>query len=632
MARTTIPAELVAINAIQGTLIADNAITAVHIATNAVSGTLVADNAITSTHIAQNNVTATQIAQNTITVTQMADSAIETAKINNDAVTQAKIADDAVGADQLAANAVVSASIANGTIVAADLADNAVTLAKMASLARGKIIYGDSAGDPAALAVGSNGQVLTTDGTDISWGAVSGGGGVDGISSSADATAITIDSSERVMIGSTTSAISANAQKLQIANAGATSVYHSSVMLHSQQNDGNANVTRISWSGGDGASTGRVFSSIEGGKENSTSGEYGGMISMSTRPHGGTQTERMRITSTGNVGIGTTSPSSLLSIKNNGSGGTWPLRIFNSQDSDMLVGFYESSSGDGYNGMLYMNDGAGNTDVKLSTNGPSWFNGGSVGINETSPDFTGFGSDGGGLELDDVGQNFTAVKVSHGATGEVYLAANTGAAYLWGKANSPTVIGTNNAERIRISETGQMFIGKTGINQTTTTGHTFQTSGTVYRTDFNVANNEFMIFNNHSSPAGTASLSFRYNNSQKGSIGLTSSAVSFNTSSDYRLKENVDYDWNATTRLKQLKPARFNWISDDTNTLVDGFIAHEVTSIVPNAVEGTKDEVYDDDHELAGEPKYQQVDHSKLVPLLVKTIQELEARVKTLEG
>jgi len=174
MARTTIPAELVAINAIQGTLIADNAITAVHIATNAVSGTLVADNAITSTHIAQNNVTATQIAQNTITVTQMADSAIETAKINNDAVTQAKIADDAVGPDQLAANAVVSASIANGTIIEADMADNAVTLAKMASLARGKIIVGDSAGDPSALAIGSNGTVLSSDGTDVSWAAAAG--------------------------------------------------------------------------------------------------------------------------------------------------------------------------------------------------------------------------------------------------------------------------------------------------------------------------------------------------------------------------------------------------------------------------------------------------------------------------
>lgn len=173
MARTTIPSELVAINAIQGTLIADNAITAVHIATNAVSGTLIADNAVTSTHIAQNNVTATQILQNTITVTQLADDAVETAKINASAVTTAKINNGAVTADKLAANSVTSAKIVNGTIVAADLADDAVTIAKMAALARGKIIYGDSSGAPAALALGSSGTVLKSDGTDISWGAES---------------------------------------------------------------------------------------------------------------------------------------------------------------------------------------------------------------------------------------------------------------------------------------------------------------------------------------------------------------------------------------------------------------------------------------------------------------------------
>ena len=77
-----------------------------------------------------------------------------------------------------------------------------------------------------------------------------------------------------------------------------------------------------------------------------------------------------------------------------------------------------------------------------------------VGINETSPDFSGFGSNGGGLELDDVGANFTAIRLSHGATGDFYMAANTGAAYLWGKANSPLIIGTNNdwARQIRILE------------------------------------------------------------------------------------------------------------------------------------------------------------------------------------
>ena len=135
-----------------------------------------------------------------------------------------------------------------------------------------------------------------------------------------------------------------------------------------------------------------------------------------------------------------------------------------------------------------------------------------------------------------------------------------------------------------------------------------------------------------------------------GTIGIApaSNSVSYNTSSDYRLKENVDYDFDATSRLKQLKPARFNWIKDETNTLVDGFLAHEVSSIVPEAIQGEKDafETYKEhqvkpDDKNVGDfkldengdkiPLYQGIDQSKLVPLLVKTIQELEARIKTLE-
>ena len=112
-----------------------------------------------------------------------------------------------------------------------------------------------------------------------------------------------------------------------------------------------------------------------------------------------------------------------------------------------------------------------------------------------------------------------------------------------------------------------------------------------------------------------------------GNISVTGSATSYNTSSDYRLKENVDYTWDATTRLKQLKPARFNFIDDDTNTLVDGFLAHEVQDIVPEAISGEKDAVDSD-----GNPEYQGIDQSKLVPLLVKTIQELEARITALES
>jgi len=137
-----------------------------------------------------------------------------------------------------------------------------------------------------------------------------------------------------------------------------------------------------------------------------------------------------------------------------------------------------------------------------------------------------------------------------------------------------------------------------------------------------------------------------------GSIKQNSSlnGVAYNTTSDYRLKENVSYEWDATTRLKQLKPCRFNWISDETNTLEDGFLAHEVATSVPNAVSGVKDamipatyydesdqEVVDGDAQIGDikeEAKIdpQQVDHSKLVPLLVKTIQELEARITELEN
>ena len=97
----------------------------------------------------------------------------------------------------------------------------------------------------------------------------------------------------------------------------------------------------------------------------------------------------------------------------------------------------------------------------------------------------------------------------------------------------------------------------------------------------------------------------------RGTITTTASAVSYNTSSDYRLKENVVDLAGATARLKQLEPKRFNFIAD-ADTTVDGFLAHEVQAVVPEAITGTKDEVDAD-----GNPVYQGIDQSKLVPLLV---------------
>jgi len=111
-----------------------------------------------------------------------------------------------------------------------------------------------------------------------------------------------------------------------------------------------------------------------------------------------------------------------------------------------------------------------------------------------------------------------------------------------------------------------------------------------------------------------------------GGIDVSTSQVTYNQTSDYRLKENVSYHWDATARLKQLKPARFNYIVDPDN-IVDGFLAHEVSEACPSAITGEKDAVDAD-----GNIDPQCIDHSKLVPILCKTILELEARITALEN
>ena len=113
---------------------------------------------------------------------------------------------------------------------------------------------------------------------------------------------------------------------------------------------------------------------------------------------------------------------------------------------------------------------------------------------------------------------------------------------------------------------------------------------------------------------------------QVGSISVTTTSTAYNTSSDHRLKKNVIELTGATDRLKQLEPKRFNFIAD-VDTTVDGFLAHEVQAIVPEAITGTHNEVDAD-----GNPVYQGIDQAKLVPLLVATIKELEARITALEN
>ena len=194
------------------------------------------------------------------------------------------------------------------------------------------------------------------------------------------------------------------------------------------------------------------------------------------------------------------------------------------------------------------------------------------------------------------------------------------------------------SEKFRVSPTGATVTGNLTNSGDIFLGTTSATNSAKMTSLFSRISHIGFVSENNGGNDDTEHFRFKNGNGTIGNIVAGNTATAYNTSSDYRLKENVDYTFDATTRLKQLKPARFNFIADADKT-VDGFIAHEVSSVVPEAIYGDKDgleknidgtNTLDDDGNTI--PKYQGIDQSKLVPLLVKTIQELEARITTLEN
>jgi len=140
-------------------------------------------------------------------------------------------------------------------------------------------------------------------------------------------------------------------------------------------------------------------------------------------------------------------------------------------------------------------------------------------------------------------------------------------------------------------------------------------------------------------------LSFNNNGTGVGAVRIAgSNTVAYDTTSDYRLKENVVDLTGARARLDSLNVKRFNFIADPGKT-VDGVLAHEAQTVVPEAVSGSKDriatqaDVDADEANAVGDPIYQGIDQSKLVPLLTAALQEafaeidsLKARITALEG
>jgi hypothetical protein len=178
---------------------------------------------------------------------------------------------------------------------------------------------------------------------------------------------------------------------------------------------------------------------------------------------------------------------------------------------------------------------------------------------------------------------------------------------------------------MRITNNGRISTnGGTAFSVENTTNAYLDELGMLYLNSKN--GNAALICNQTTDDSVTRGAIFFYRNETKvGEITVSTTATTYTTSSDYRLKENVVKIPDAIDRLQQLKPSRFNFIADPDHT-VDGFLAHEAQSVVPEAITGTKDAVDAD-----GNPIYQGIDQSKLVPLLTAALQEAVAEIKALK-
>ena len=213
-----------------------------------------------------------------------------------------------------------------------------------------------------------------------------------------------------------------------------------------------------------------------------------------------------------------------------------------------------------------------------------------------------------GSEVTGVADN--SVTLGNANVTAVYMASDSGAIV------HCAGIGDGTDTLVAIDTSNNVKINGAGVQDTGNPGWTFIAGNS----------NQGSILEHACGDAGEMIATFRTTSGVAGSITTSGTSTAFTTSSDYRLKENEVAISDGLTRINQLKPYRFNW-KHDKDTTVDGFFAHEVSEIVPEAIVGSKDAVNDN-----GEIDPQGIDQSKLVPLLVKAVQELSAKVTELEN
>ena len=359
--------------------------------------------------------------------------------------------------------------------------------------------------------------------------------------------------------------------------------------------------------------------------------------------------ERARIASNGDVGIGTSSPANKLTVVDTSSTG------IRSQSA--------STQATDANKALHVSNGNTTDTFNVSYKGQGYF-AGNVGIGTTSPiaKLTCLGINSGGE-----GGNLCIQNTGSGLNTNValYLTPNNGGGndlqrtaaiksrqdVAGNFANLEFYTSTSNTptERMRITSSGHVLIHQTssstpGFNNTTTGTSFEKVEGTAL---FISRENQATLFCNRNGDGNL--MRFFRSGSQVGRVDVSSTNATFVTTSDYRLKENVTSLSDGIDRLKLLTPRRFNFIAAPGET-IDGFIAHELSDAVPEAVFGEKDAmeeqevevtpaVLDDEGNVTTEAvtekksviSPQGIDQGKLMPLLTAALQEAVAKIETLE-